>query len=56
MMTDTPRFIEPDDVDGGYAPLPVFVTCTCSQYRTPFGLTVIEDTGQKPVSEKKESI
>lgn len=28
MMTDTPRFIEPDDVDGGYCPLPVFVTRT----------------------------
>ena len=28
MMIDTPRFIEPDDVDGGYVPLPVFVTRT----------------------------
>lgn len=26
MTTDTPRFIEPDDVEGGYAPLPIFVT------------------------------
>lgn len=28
MTTETPRFIEPGDVDGGYCPLPVFVTRT----------------------------
>ena len=28
MTTNTPHFIEPDDVDGGYALLPVFVTRT----------------------------
>lgn len=26
MTTDTPYFIELDDVDGGYGPLPAFVT------------------------------
>jgi hypothetical protein len=40
MMTNTPHFIEPDDVDGGCAPLPVFVTRTAL-------LAVIEDVTQE---------
>ena len=39
MMTDTPRFIEPDDVDGGCCPLPAFVTRTTL-------LAMVEDAGQ----------
>ena len=48
MMTDTPRFIEPDDVDGGYASLPIFVTRTTL-------LAMIEDATQEQKPATKES-
>ena len=49
MTTNTPHFIEPDDVDGGYALLPVFVTRTTL-------LAVVEDTTQEQKPATKQSI
>jgi hypothetical protein len=45
MMTDTPHFIEPDDVNGRCARLPIFVTRTTL-------LAMIEDAAkeQKPAT------
>ena len=48
-MTGTPCFIEPDDVDGGYAPQPFFVTRTTL-------LAVVEDTTQEQKPATKQSI
>ena len=47
-MTGTPCFIEPDDVDGGCVPLPVFVTRTTL-------LTMVEDATQEQKPATKES-
>lgn len=46
MMTDTPRFIEPDDVDGGYGPLPIFITRT----------TLFVDDAKEPKAGTPESV